>query len=151
MHFLTYIAVVVSASQASTNPTDVVIPPEFRGVWKITAATDHGVNQPLAEDPDGSLSVGECGILEVVICETRVIIVETDGDATVGQTRIIATEPELKIELRGYGYHAKQNGPSFAILKLIDEQTMQLAFCEQSSRRVNTSTVGHQFVVTATR
>ncbi len=128
-----------------------VVPQEFCGVWKINAATNDGVNQLLAEDPDGSLSAGECTMLEIIICETRAIIVQTDGNAMVGRVRVIATQPELKIEWTGFGYHAKQDGPGYAFLKRIDEGTLQFAICERDSQRVDSSSGGCQLVLTATK
>jgi hypothetical protein len=128
-----------------------MVPQEFCGVWKVTAATSDGINQPLAEDPDGSLSAGECGTLEIIIYENRAIIVETSGQAMVCRARVLTVQPELKIEFTGYGFHGKRDGPSYAILKRIDERTIQMAWCEADAQRVNATKGGRQFVYTATR
>jgi hypothetical protein len=151
MNYFTCIAMVAAVSLGTTCAVDPGIPTEFRGVWKITAASNDGVKRPLAEDPDGSLSAGECEMLEIIICETRAIIVKTDGNAMVGRARVIATQPELKIEWTGFGYHANQDGPIYALLKRVDEGTLQFAFCERDSQRVNSSSGGRQLVLTATK
>ena len=63
------------------------IPPKFSGVWRITSATNDGLDFPLAADPDGSHSVGECGDIELVLSENRLLIVSTDGRAMACETR----------------------------------------------------------------
>ena len=147
----TLFALVVAISLGTTQASDSGIPSEYHGVWQITSATDDGNNQPLAEDRDGSLSAGECGILEIIICENRAIIVHTDGDAMVGRARVLTTRPDLKIEWLGFGYHAKQDGPRYALLKRLDENTLQFAFCDRGAGTINAKSGGHQFVLTATK
>ena len=147
----TLLALVAAISLGATHSSDSGIPTAYQGVWQRTSAIHDGNYQPLAEDRDGSLSAGECGMLEIIICDNRAIIVHTDGDAMVGRARVLATQPDLKIEWIGFGYHAKQDGPSYALLKRLDENTLQFASCERGAETVNDKSGGHQFVLTATK
>ena len=151
MQFLSCITLFVLFPHVAAVDNSVNLLDDFNGVWTITSATDDGVDQPLAEDPDGSVSAGECELIEIIICENRVVIVSTDGDAMVGQIRVLEKEPQLKIELTGFGYHAKQDGPSYAILQYVDNNAMQFSFCSKDAKRINSAVGGQQFVLTAER
>lgn len=145
------VALLFTSSSAAIDNPDKQVPDDFNGVWKIKSALNDGKNQPLAKDPDGSLSVGECGMMEIIITANRIVIVNTDGEATVGQFKILAQKPELKIKWTGFGYHAKQDGPIYAILKQTDKNEIQFSFSSEEQKRVDASIGGKQFVLTAIR
>ena len=151
MQIFAFVALSLAVSLGPKCAIDPGIPAEFHGVWKISSASNDGVNQPLAQDPDVGLRAGECDMLEIIICETRAVIVKTNGDGMVGRARVLASKPELKIEWSGFGYHAKQDGPSYALLKRLDDNTLQFAFCEPDAQHVNSSLGGQQWVLTATK
>ena len=71
----TLIAVSLAVSLGPKCEVNPEIPAEFHGVWRTTSAINDGDNQPLAEDPVGSQTAGECEMLEIFICETRAVLV----------------------------------------------------------------------------
>lgn len=135
----------LESNRASFND----VPKEFIGVWQVKSATENGTNVPLAKDPDGSLSVGECGFLEIIVSKSRIVIVQTSGEAIVARAKVIAEKPEIKIELKGFGYHAKRDGPSYCLLKKTKNDEIQFAFCESDADRLDITAGGEQFVLTA--
>ena len=126
------------------------IPPKFSGVWRITSATDDGLDFPLAADPDGSLSAGECPHIELIFSDNRLLIVSTDGEAMVCETREIPNSNELKLELTGFGYHGKRDGPHYAIMKR-SGQNLVFAWADSNATRIDPTRGGKQIVYTAVR
>ena len=126
------------------------IPPEFKGVWRIASATNDGLNFPLAADPDGSLSAGECGDIELILSENRLLIVSTDGQAMACETREISDSDGLKLELTGFGYHGKSDGPHYAIMKRSGAKLL-FAWVDCKATKIDSSNGAKQVVYTAVR
>ena len=126
------------------------VPAKFEGVWKIQSATDDGTNFPLAADPFGALTFGECAHIELILTSNRLLIVSTDGRADVTEIREIAGTPELKLEMRGLGARGKRDGPSYAILKRSGPDLI-FAWVGANANNIDASTGGKQIVYNATR
>ena len=124
------------------------LPAEFEGVWKIVTITENGVDQPLATD--SSLSTGEWGMSEIVICEDRLITIDTDGSSMAGKARLLTTEPEAKIEVTTGICHDKQGDKSCAVLKLDDDKLI-LTWGSPEIRVVDDAAGGDQIVIVARR
>lgn len=138
-------------SFSDSTPAKTEIPNEVHGVWTVISASDNGSDMPMPENPGESLSIGECNFAEIIVCKTRIIMVLSDGSSIVAKTRLLTSEPQIKIEMVTSRYHDKQQEPKFVILKPIDGKKIQLAFCEKQTKVVNSSKGGKQFVLTAAR
>ena len=126
------------------------IPAKFDGVWRIKSATDDGLDYPLAADPDGSLSAGECKDIELILTENRLLVVSTNGEAMVLETKQVSDSKELKLELTGFGYHGKRDGKHYAILKRTGEKLI-FAWVDPNATEIDSSQGGKQIVYTAVR
>ena len=126
------------------------IPAKFDGVWRITSASDNGIDFPLAADPDGSLSAGECADIELIFSENRLLVVSADGKALVCETRELSNSGQLKLELTGFGYHGKRDGKHYAILKRSGEK-LKFAWVDSRATEIDSSQGGKQIVYTAVR
>ena len=138
-------------SYSDSQPAKTEIPSEFHGVWTVISALDDGTEMPMPANPGVSLSAGECNFSEIIVCKSRVIIVQNDGSAIVAKTRVLTSMPQTKIEMVAPRAHDKQQEPSFAILGSINTKKIQFAFCPKESKIVNNKKGGKQVVITATR
>ncbi len=127
------------------------IPAKYDGVWRVTSATNDGQDYPLASDPDGSLSAGECDTVELIFSENRVLIASTDGEAVVMESREVPNSQELKLELTGFGYqYGERAGPHYAIIKRSGPKLL-FAWVDSTASKIDSSKGGKQVVFTAVR
>ena len=126
------------------------LPKDLEGVWMITGVTEDGVEQPLAKDPDGSVSAGEWRETEIVICKNRIVLINTDGSSMACKVKVLAIKPEVRIEVTTGVCHDKDGGSSYAILKRNGEELI-LAWVSPDMRAIDDEKGGGQIVFAATR